>query len=220
MLLGLRYGPQFLFDYVIYDLGKNDPPLPLTGSEVARQLLERAGAGDVKLVELPANAPPFYDHYDVEKRQIALSPAVARSRTVVSYAIAAHEVGHALQYREGDPRVAWVGRLSRLGAWLYLLLAIVAVPVIFFPDWFDRNGQQAVLWAIATIVLGDVIIRFGSVGVEWDASFGRALPNLVASGLLPPEHLPRARRVLFAAATTYIGFAIAGALGMLILLVF
>lgn len=152
-LFAITYLPQFLVRSTIARHGKDRPDLPGTGGELARHLLDRFGLEDVA-VEISDRG----NHYDPDGRAVRLLPAHHDGRSLAAVAIAAHEVGHAIQHGSGD-------RLLRL-------LSLVTLPV------------------------------------EFDASFRKALPILEEGGYLAREDMPAARRVLRAAAFTYLAAAL------------
>ena len=96
-------------------------------------------------------------------------------------------------------------KASVYSTWLLL-------PVLAFS--LAMPGESSfLLGAVIVFVVGiDLVVRLMSIPFEWDASFGRGLPMLKATGLLPPGDQRVVRLTLFAAATTYIGFALVGLL--------
>lgn len=216
----LHWGPQYFFKLVIEKAGANRPPLPLNGHEVARLLLDQAGLTDVKVEDEPPEAPAFDDHYDPEQRVVALSPSVARRNTVAAYAIAAHEVGHAVQHATGDEGFDSLQSLKQVARYAsYSIFLALPIALLLPPGESSRTGGSILLFFVLAITVGtSLLVRFASVSAEWNASFGRGLPALLTSGILPASELPTARRVLFAAASTYIGFAALGVLFLLAML--
>jgi hypothetical protein len=206
--LALRFGPQLFFEHMVYEVGKSRPPLSLTGHDVARRLLEDAGITDISVVDEPPEAPAFDDHYDMEKRIVSLSPAVAQARSAVAYAIAAHEVGHALQHASDPQKFDTLVVLKKASVYSTWLLLPVLGLALALP-----GENSFLLGAVLVFVVGiDLVVRLMSIPFEWDASFGRGLPLLLGTGLLPDSEVPLVRRTLFAAATTYISFALVGLL--------
>lgn len=214
VILALRYGPQLFFEHMVYEVGTRRAPLPLTGHDVARRLLDQNGIGDITVVDEPAEAPAFDDHYDANERTVSLSPAVASARTAVAYAIAAHEVGHAIQHATGSEQFDLLMILKTAGRYVdWLLLPAVALAL-----WDNDRFRTALTVALVAVFGARVLISAAAVPIEWDASFGRGLPALSRAGLLPAGEATTVRWTLFAAATTYIGAAIVAAITAVVLL--
>ena len=171
----------------------------LTGAEIARQILDRNG-----LHEVPVDASqggPLSDHYDPRQKSVHLSEPVYAGRSVASTAIAAHEVGHALQHQKayGPFRLRsamWPAVAFASQAWLFLLM-------------IGLFAQIAGLMTFA-IVLYAVVVLFQLVTlpVEFDAS-RRAMAQISDLGLVSTGESQGARKVLTAAAMTYVAGALA-----------
>jgi hypothetical protein len=165
----------------------------VTGAQVARTLLDAHGLARVRL-ELASGF--LSDRYDGEARALSLSEVVAGERSVAAIGIAAHEVSHALQDAEGS-RVYRVRRtvaepLARLSPWS---------GVLFIGGfWF---GVPVLIVLSVVYVAGLVLFALATLPVELGAS-RRALSLLRASGLADAEEAGGIRRVLTAAALTYV----------------
>jgi uncharacterized protein len=170
----------------------------LTGAQVAREILDRNGLHGVP-VERAAGGP-LSDNYDPRKRELFLSAPVYDGRSVASTAIAAHEVGHAIQhakaYKPMEARSALFPVVAfASNTWSLLLLAgfvlratgLIQVAVVLF----------------AAIVLFQIV----TLPVEFDAS-RRALVQVTDLGLVSSGEHHGARRVLTAAAMTYVAGAL------------
>ena len=171
----------------------------LTGAEVARQILDRNGLHDVPVEVSPGG--PLSDHYDPRKKSIHLSEPVYGGRAVASSAIAAHEVGHAIQHAKayGPFRLRsamWpvVGFAS--SAWIFLLL------IGAFAQLFGLIAFAVILYAVV------VLFQLVTLPVEFDAS-RRAMGQLNDMGLVSKGESQGARKVLTAAAMTYVAAALA-----------
>lgn len=213
LIIGLRLGPRALFEAATRGHRENQRDLPLTGREVARALLDRAGLRDVRVIEDDAT-PDFDDYYDPAAKTVRLAPRVAHGRSVAAIAVAAHEVGHAMQDARGDPAFRRLGRVKRLSAivdkiWIGGAIMVGFLPLVGAPRDVVFLLLAAGLFLSNTI---DVVARLRTLPAEWGASFAYALPALLAAGMMPPRHQPAARFVLTGAALTYAGFAALGAL--------
>ncbi|MFO7285693.1 MAG: zinc metallopeptidase [Gammaproteobacteria bacterium] len=177
---------------------------PRTGGEVARALLDAAALRHVR-TEITDRG----DHYDPIEKVVRLSRANFEGRSLTAVTIAAHEVGHALQDASGFAPLAWRTRLVR---WIQPIERIGAGMMMFAPFGIGLLRKPAIgLLAFAGGLLtlaSAVLVHLLTLPTELDASFGRALPLLERHGLLRDEDRPRARRLLTAAALTYVAAAL------------
>jgi uncharacterized protein len=205
-LLALIFGPQYWVKSVMARHSADRPDLPGSGGELARHLLDQAGLGDVGVEETPAGT----DHYDPIARVVRLSPDNLSGRSVTAVVVAAHEVGHAVQHRDGDPflvtRTKWAGGLAgldKVAFWTLMSIPLVGIiiksPVIALMQ----------IGAIIALMSGRVLMHVLTLPMEIDASFKRALPVLENGGFLHDDDLASARQVLKAAAGTYVASALA-----------
>lgn len=153
------------------------------------------------------------DHYDPTTRTIRLSPQHYGRHSVTATAVALHEFGHALQhqaqYRPLAVRQQVVGMANRAErmASFALLLSPASLPV----------APGAGRWLFLVGVLGMLLaipVRFVTLPVEFDASFGRAMPLIREHGLLREDQMRGARTVLLACALTYAASALSGLLSV------
>jgi uncharacterized protein len=205
LLLGLVFGPSLWIKRVLKTHGVDRPDLPGSGGELARRLLDEAKLTDVK-VETTNEG----DHYDPGARAVCLLPQHHDGRSIAAVAVAAHEVSHAIQHARGEPgfkrRVELAGNLiwvERLAA-VVLLLAPVGFVLLKAP----ALALLQIVAAIALMAIG-VVVHVVTLPVEFDASFGKALPVLEQGRYLSPRDMPAARSVLKAAAYTYVASALA-----------
>ena len=171
----------------------------MTGEQVAREILARNGLVHVPVE--PAPGGPLSDHYDPRKRSVHLSQGVYDGTAVASVAIAAHEVGHAIQHDK-----AYAPFRVRSTMW----------PVVAFASntWFIILIIGAFLGALGlvqfAVILFAVVVLFQLVTlpVEFDAS-RRAKQQLTSLGLLSSGESEGVSKVLTAAAMTYVAAALA-----------
>jgi uncharacterized protein len=204
LLLALIFLPQLWIRSVLARHQVERPDLGGTGSELARDLLDRAGLRHVK-VELTETG----DHYDPSDETVRLSLPHHDGKSVAALAVAAHEVSHALQHAHGDrvfqlrqtmaPSIMWIERGAQVVFFMIPLLGVLARnPVLI-----------AAQIALVVLLLGSrLVMHLVTLPVEVDASFRRALPILEAGRYLPEEDMPAARKVLRAAALTYVAAAL------------
>lgn len=186
----------------------------ITGAELAQQLLEHNGAGDVQIEAVPGS---LVDHYDPRARVLRLSSDVYGSRSVAALGVAAHEAGHALQHAQGYGPIHFRAALvpvanigSGLGFVLFFIGALIAGAAPVFGNWLILGG----IGLFSFFVLFTLV----TLPVEFDAS-RRAVLALEQGGYLEADELDGARRVLRAAAFTYLAAAISAILQLLYLLI-
>jgi len=208
LLMLLILGPQYWVKAVLRRYNKKaEDNFTGTGGEFARHLLDRLQLQSVK-VEVTTDG----DHYDPAARAVRLGEDRYNGRTLTAITIAAHEVGHAIQDASGNKLFHWRSRLAtyavaaqKIGSFLLflvpLLSAITRAPAI---------GLLTLLAAFLVMGSG-LIVQFLTLPVEIDASFNKALPVL-ESGYLQPQQVAPARKILRAAAFTYVSSALAGLL--------
>lgn len=170
-----------------------------TGADLARHLLDRFELRDVKV-----EATPQGDHYDPLARAVRLTAAHHDGASLTAITVAAHEVGHALQHARGERLFRTRHLLAQLAmtAQRTAGLLLIAAPVIMAITRVPQAGLMFIVLAVASASLG-TLVHLVTLPVEFDASFGKALP-LLADGVLQPQDLPHARRILRAAALTYV----------------
>jgi Zn-dependent membrane protease YugP len=171
----------------------------MTGAEVARAVLDANGLHDVPVNESPGG--PLSDHYDPRKRAVFLSHPVYAEHSVSASAVAAHEVGHAIQHQEAYsffrfrsalfPAVAFSSSI-----WMWLLLLGLFL-------------QATGLFLVAILLYAVVVLfQIVTLPVEFDAS-RRAAVQAQNLGLVSAQEGTGVKKVLNAAALTYVAGALA-----------
>jgi Zn-dependent membrane protease YugP len=175
-----------------------------TGGETARLLLDAEGLASVRTESTRSG-----DHYDPIDKIVRLSSDNFNGSSLTALTVAAHEVGHAIQDAIGfrplywrTRLVRWVGPIEKVGAGMLMIapfsLALTRVPMI---------GILTFVAGLATLGTG-IAVHALTLPTEFDASFRRALPLIRQHGLLRSDDLPRARKLLTAAALTYVSSAL------------
>jgi hypothetical protein len=179
----------------------------MTGAGAAREILRANGLHDVKIERV---AGKLTDHFDPRTNVIRLSESVHDSPSVAAVGVAAHEAGHAIQYANGYSPMrmrAAIIPVTNFGSKL-------AMPLILIGMLMDLGG----LINIGILLFGSVaLFQFITLPVEFNAS-NRALGALNDAGILNATELPASRKVLQAAALTYVA-ALAVSLAHLIRLI-
>jgi len=175
-----------------------------TGAQAAQRILAASGIRDVQIE--PARGF-LSDHYDPSKKVLRLSPEVYGGKSVASMGVAAHEAGHAMQDAKGYAPMklrSLVVPMASIGSYL-------AFPLIFIG--LIMNVLGLVKLGIIFFA-GIVIFQIITLPVEFNAS-RRALAALSSSGVLMTEEVSGARKVLSAAAMTYVAAALTAILQLL-----
>jgi Zn-dependent membrane protease YugP len=180
------------------------PDLPGTGGELARHLLDHHGLSDVKVDRAEAG-----DHYNPRTHTVHLSDPHLAGRSLSAVAVAAHEVGHAIQHANGERLLAWRQRLAKLASWTDRAAGVFFIAAPFLSILARTPLALALLVGTGIALLGvRVIVTLITLPVEFDASFGKALPILSEGRYLDEKDIPAARSVLRAAALTYVAAAL------------
>lgn len=169
----------------------------MTGAEVARLILDQNGLHDVKVVESQGF---LSDHYNPLTKIVALSPHNYHEASVAGTAVAAHEVGHAIQDKEAYSflrfrhRLAPAANITSNASWIFIMAGL------FFSSLNSLLGIGILLMAVG------VLFQIVTLPVEFNAST-RAMNQIVALGIIRNEEEPHAKKVLNAAAMTYVAAA-------------
>lgn len=207
LLAAVIFLPQWWVKRVLARYRQPDDRYQGTGGELARHLLDRLGLESVGVEQ----SDPGADHYDPETRVVRLSPENYDGASLTAVTVAAHEVGHAIQHADGYKPLIWRTRLVRSMQRLqrFGVVLIALAPVIMLALHLPRAGLLMLVIAVAALASG-IVIHLATLPTELDASFRRALPLLEKGGYLKPDDRPHARRILTAAAMTYVASSLMG----------
>ena len=177
----------------------------MTGAQAAERILQLSGIYDVRIEHVRGE---LTDHYDPSKKVLRLSDAVYGSDSIAAIGVAAHECGHAVQHDKGYAPLSFRTALvpvanigSRIGIPIIILGAIMSMNQILI---------QIGIWVFALAVLFQIV----TLPVEFNAS-GRALAMLGDYGMLGQDETNGCRKVLSAAALTYVAAAASAVLQLL-----
>lgn len=174
------------------------------GWQVARAILDSNGLQDVQIEETPGE---LSDHYDPRTRVLRLSPGVGRTASVAAMGIAAHEVGHAIQDKNGYAPMRARSALvmpAQIGSQFGVFIVMAGLLV----------GSLNLAW-VGVILFGlGALFALVTLPVEFDAS-NRAMAALQSSGLVTVQEYDGARQVLNAAAWTYVAGFVSAVLTLL-----
>ncbi len=200
LLLSVLVGPRLWTRLLMQRYRRERSDIPGTGGELAQHLLSR-----FELTDVGVEATDAGDHYDPDARMVRLNHANFDSRSLTAVAVAAHEVGHAIQHQRKEAgfrlRDRWV-RMAAL-AERFGAMAMLGIPVLTLLTRHPAPGILLFIVGLASLG-GRTLVHLITLPVELDASFGKALPILRQGGYLAPRDEPAVRRLLQAAAMTYI----------------
>lgn len=168
-------------------------PAPLSGAAAARYVLDSAGLQNVEIEMTPGH---LSDHYDPRHKVLRLSQEVYQSRSLAAVGIAAHEAGHAIQdARNYAPLMIRNAAVPAAGFGSGVGWMLAVVGLIF--------SYQPLLLAGIFLFSGVVFFQVVNLPVEFNAS-SRAKEQLATLGIVGPNEMPYVRKVLSAAALTYV----------------
>lgn len=180
----------------------------ITAAQAARQILNQKGLESVVVERIPGK---LSDHYDPRSKTLRLSEQVYASNSLAAIGVAAHEAGHALQHDDGYAPLAIrsslvpIANIGSTASWVLLMAGIIfSIPVL------ARFG----VYAFSAVVLFQLV----TLPVEFNAS-SRALTLLETGGYLNREEIPQTKKVLDAAALTYVAAALMGILQLIRLVI-
>jgi Zn-dependent membrane protease YugP len=178
---------------------------PLSGVAAARHILDSAGLSNVQIEQIPGR---LSDHYDPRDKVLRLSPEVYQSRTLAAVGIAAHEAGHAIQDAHAyaplllrNAAVPAAGFGSNAGILLIILGAAL-------------NMNALLIWLGIGLFACVVVFQVVNLPVEFNAS-ARAKAQLVQLGIINQDELVYVKKVLNAAALTYVAATLQAILTLL-----
>lgn len=179
----------------------------LSGAEAARELLRQRGIHDVRVEPVQGF---LSDHYDPGARVLRLSPDVYNGRSLAALGVAAHEAGHALQHAAGYGPLkfrSWVVKPAMFGSNLGMY-------VLMGGFLFNLTG---LIWVGIAMFSAFVLFTLITLPVEFNAS-SRAVQALQSAGMVTAQEAPGTKKVLDAAALTYVAAAIGAVVQLLYLL--
>lgn len=173
-----------------------------TAAEVARLMLDAEGLTDVQIKQIKGN---LTDNYDPKKKVLNLSQTTYNSTSVSALGVCAHEVGHAIQHKEGYKPLIIRNKLVPIvnfASGFFWILFIIGMILTIIPVVFSNVGV-IFIWISVAMYASTTIFYLVTLPVEYNAS-KRAIANLERLSILNSEELPLADKVLQAAAKTYV----------------
>ncbi len=209
LLLALIFLPNLWANHVFKKYAVEIKEFPGTGGELANHLITRLELEDVHVEEGEQNE----SYYDPDKKLLKLSPEIFNGKSLTAITVAAHEIGHAMQHKFDYHPLKLRSRLAKFSWYAEKIAAmlLVAFPFISLLTRVPAIGIFTLLCGL-TILLLPVIIHLVTLPVELDASFKRALPVLIAGKYIPESAIPISKKILTAAALTYLAASLASIL--------
>ena len=210
IVLAMIFGPSLWVKFVMRRYSTEKPEMPGTGGELAKHLIKRFSLKDVEV-----ETTELGDHYDPIEKKVRLSREHYESKSLTAVAIAAHEVGHAIQDHQGDRRLAtrtkMVPIVNLLARWSVVIISLSPVIGIItrHPIPFSLLLFIGLSGFIARMMMHAVTLP-----IEFDASFSKALPILREGNYVSQSNEKAVSHVLRAAALTYVSAALADILNL------
>ena len=180
----------------------------LTGAQAAQKLLHSQGIYDVQIQHISGS---LTDHYDPRNKTLSLSDAVYNATTVAAIGVAAHECGHAMQHNKGYAPISVRDALVPFANWgSRLSWVLIIIGIIFYGQGTGQTMINIGIFAFSLAVLFQIV----TLPVEFNAS-NRAIRVLESTGIFGTSELKCTKKVLGAAALTYVAAAASSILQLL-----
>ncbi|MDB9898362.1 zinc metallopeptidase [Gammaproteobacteria bacterium] len=210
IVLGLIFGPSLWVKLVMRRHSSENPEMPGTGGELAKHLIERFSLKDVKV-----EVTELGDHYDPTEKKVRLLREHYESKSLTAIAIAAHEVGHAIQDQQGDKRLTtrtkMVPVVDKVARWSVVIISLS--PIIGIITRHPMPFSLLLLIGLSGFI-ARMMIHAVTLPIEFDASFSKALPLLREGDYISQSDEKAVTSILRAAALTYVSAALADILNL------
>jgi Zn-dependent membrane protease YugP len=200
VIAAVVFGPGLWVQRVLERYSKPADRYAGTGAQLARHLLDKHGLERVAVERTKEG-----DHYDPQDKAVRLTDDKFDGRSLTAITVAAHEVGHALQDRDNFGPLRMRSRLVKASRGIEKVGAAVLLVSPFLGAITRAPQLSLLMFGAGMLTLGtSTLIHLVTLPTEFDASFSRALPILDKFGILKRPDRPHARRLLRAAALTYV----------------
>ena len=210
IVIAVIFGPSLWVRFVMRRYSTEKPEMPGTGGELAKHLIKRFSLKDVEV-----ETTELGDHYDPIEKKVRLLPEHYGSKSLTAIAIAAHEVGHAIQDQQGDKRLAtrtkMVPIVNLLARWSVVIISLS--PVIGIITRHPIPFSLLLFIGLSGFI-ARMMIHAVTLPIEFDASFSKALPILREGDYVSQSNEKAVSHVLRAAALTYVSAALADTLNL------
>ena len=196
IVLAIIFGPSLWVKLVMWRYSTNKPEMPGTGGELAKHLIKRFSLKDVEV-----EVTELGDHYDPIEKKVRLLREHYESKSLTAIAIAAHEVGHAIQDQQGDKRLAartkMVPIVDKVARWSVGIIYLS--PVIGIITRHPMPFSLLLFLGLSGFV-ARMMVHAVTLPIEFDASFSKALPLLREGNYVSQSEEKAASHILRAAA--------------------
>tara|TARA_B100001027_G_scaffold35912_2_gene22205 strand:- start:2370 stop:3056 length:687 start_codon:yes stop_codon:yes gene_type:complete len=210
IVLAIIFGPSLWVKLVMKKYSSEKPEIPGTGGELAEHLIERFSLKDVKV-----EVTELGDHYDPIEKKVRLMREHYESKSLTAIAIAAHEVGHAIQDQQGDKRLATRTKMApivdKVARWSVAIIYLS--PVIGIITRHPMPFSVLLLLGLSGFI-ARMMLHALTLPIEFDASFSKALPLLREGNYVSQSNEKAVSSILKAAALTYVSAALADILNL------
>ena len=210
IILAIIFGPSLWVKMVMQRYSTEQSEIPGTGGELAKHLIERFSLKDVKV-----EVTELGDHYDPIEKKVRLSQEHYESKSLTAIAIAAHEIGHAIQDQQGDKRLATRTKMApvvdKVARWSAVILSLS--PVIGIITRHPMPFSFLLVLGLSGFI-ARMMVHAVTLPIEFDASFSKALPLLREGNYVSHTNEKAVSRILRAAALTYVSAALADILNL------
>ncbi len=208
--IAIIFGPSLWVKLVMKRYSSEKPEIPGTGGELANHLIERFSLQDVKV-----EVTELGDHYDPIEKKVRLLREHYESKSLTAVAIAAHEVGHAIQDHQGDKRLAtrtkMIPVVDKVARWSVAIIYLS--PVIGIITRHPMPFSLLLLLGLSGFI-ARMMVHAVTLPIEYDASFSKALPLLREGNYVSQSDEKAVSLILKAAALTYVSAALADILNI------
>ena len=210
IMLIFVFGPSLWVKFIMKRYSVSRPEMRGTGGELAEHLIDR-----FKLQGVQVEVTELGDHYDPTEKKVRLLREHFESKSLTAVAIAAHEVGHAVQDQEGDRRLASRTKMipiaDKVARWSAAIISLS--PVIGLIARHPMPFSLVLLLGLSGFV-ARMMVHAVTLPIEFDASFSKALPILREGNYVSLQDEIAVTRILRAAALTYVSAALADVLNL------
>jgi Zn-dependent membrane protease YugP len=210
IILLVILGPQLWTKWVFNKYRGHREEYDGTGGELARHLLDR-----FEMTNVQVETTEVGDHYDPITKVVRLTSDNYNGKSLTAVTVAAHEVGHAIQDKAEYAPLQERTKLIRVaqGAQKIGSFVMMGIPIMAGLTRSPAGGILVFMAGLAVMSIG-ALVHLVTLPVEWDASFRRALPVLEQGNYLSPNDMDGARKILTAAALTYVAGSLVGLLNI------
>lgn len=207
IILVIILGPQLWTRHILKKYSQPRADFPGTGGEFAQHLIKQ------QALSCQLEATDQGDHYDPTAKTVRLSDENLNGKSLTAVVVAAHEVGHAIQHKQN---MTWMTIRAPLAKVAYVIERVAQVAILASPIFLTFAPSLSRISILIAIIgmLASTLVHFITLPVEFDASFGKAMPILKQGQYLSAEDLIKARKILLACALTYVSGALASLLNV------